>query len=96
MTKLASDDEKLFETCFFCGRRFQMGPNRNDGKWLGHFEISVCRQCYKGNWDGWAPHYEAKLVPHLQSKGIRLPARNEAGFLCRDPIRVVEIIPKKD
>lgn len=88
-----SEDYKHFEECFFCGREFQFGPGRYAGKWLSWFQLMVCETCYRGNWDGWAPHYENKLVPHLTKLGIDIPPRNEQGFMVRDPTVIVEIMP---
>jgi hypothetical protein len=44
----------------------------------------VCRSCYAGNWDGWAPHYEDDLLEHLEAEGIDEPERLENGLLPRE------------
>lgn len=74
---------KFMETCFTCGTKFQMGPHAYDGKYVRTYQISVCRACWKGNWDGWAPHYEERLIAHLKEKGLPIPERNEKGWLPR-------------
>jgi len=40
--------------------------------------------CWEANWDGWAPHLEAKVTARLKAKGLPLPARNAKGWLPRD------------
>ena len=77
-------DERITAECFFCGRKFQFGPHRYEGKHIARYRVSVCDGCYKGNWDGWAPDFEAKLLPYLQEKGMPIPERNEKGWLPRD------------
>ncbi len=77
-------ESKHMGKCFFCGREFQCGPNRYDGKFLSNYKIEVCRQCYDANWDGWAPHYEEKLIAHLRQNNIVVPARNGNGGIPRD------------
>lgn len=77
-------DTKIFERCFTCGGEFRYGPQRYDGRAINRYDIAVCRACYEGNWDGWAPHYEEKLVAHLDEKGIPHPKRNDKGWWPRD------------
>ena len=67
-----------------CGRQFQMGPHRYDGKFISRYQISVCRACYEGNWDGWAPHWEQHLVAHLKKNKLQIPEPNAKGWLPRD------------
>ena len=79
---------KHTEKCFCCGTEFQFGPHIYDGKHIPGYGITVCRACYEGNWDGWAPHYEVLVLAHLKNKGIEPPARNSKGWLPRDwPVR---------
>lgn len=75
----------MMYACFVCGRRFQFGPSIYAGKHIRAYEIEVCAGCYEGNWDGWAPHIEAKLIPRLEAKGLPIPARNQKGWLPRHP-----------
>ena len=67
-----------------CGLKFQMGPHVYDGKYISHYKISVCKGCWDGNWDGWAPEFEKKLLAHLKTEGISIPDRNEKGWLPRE------------
>jgi hypothetical protein len=79
-----SDDIKIMDRCFICDGSFQMGPHRYDGEYIKRYEISVCSICWKSNWDGWAPHYEERLIPHLKERGIPPPKRNGKGLLPRN------------
>ena len=76
--------EKIMKPCDLCDHSFQFGPQRYEGQYLNHYEMLLCEGCYKGNWDGFAPHYEEKIKAHLNSKGIPLPERNEKGWFPRD------------
>lgn len=69
--------------CFTCGSQFQFGLGIYDGQHVAGYDFTVCRTCFSSNWDGWAPHYEAKIVAHLSDKGLPIPDRNEAGWLPR-------------
>ncbi len=77
-------EHKIMDSCFMCGRQFQMGPHRYDGKFISGYQISVCWACYEGNWDGWAPHWEQILVAHLKKNKLLIPERNAKGWLPRD------------
>lgn len=78
-------DWKHYETCFFCGSKFQMGRGVYDGKWINEYQVSTCKTCYEANHDGWMPDYGAKLLEHLRSKGIKEPALNPMGLIPRRP-----------
>lgn len=67
-----------------CGRKFQFGPHKYDGKYIPRYDIEVCMICHKGNWDGWAPDCEKKLINYLTKKGKEIPERNKEGWLPRD------------
>ncbi len=70
--------------CAVCGREYQWEPHRYDGEYIPRYQLNACSPCYMGNWDGWNPHFESKLVKHLESKGLPLPERNERGWFPRD------------
>lgn len=72
---------KLMETCPFCGKEFVFGPHQYDGKLLSGYGLLVCETCYSGNWDGWSPFYEKKILEYLEQIGIEPPERNEKGYL---------------
>ena len=71
-------------TCELCGSTFQFGPGRYDGKHIAAYNLTVCQGSYVGNWDGWAPHYESKILDHLKAKGLPVPKRNSQDLLPRD------------
>lgn len=72
------------EKCFLCPNSFKFGPHEYNGKLLSGYGVMVCRSCYSGNWDGWAPHYEEDLLEHLEDEGIDEPERLENGLLPRE------------
>ena len=74
---------KYFYTCHMCGVEYQMGLHIYDSKHIATYKLDVCKSCYVGNWDGWAPHYEEKLIAHLKEKSIPVPERNEKGWYPR-------------
>ena len=75
---------EIMETCLLCGKRFQMGPHRYDGKLIAGYKMLVCQSCYSGNWDGWAPYYEDRIIKHLEEMQLPTPDRNDKGLLPRD------------
>ena len=77
-------DHKFMFNCDLCNSSFQMGPRLYEGKIIPTYGVQVCNPCYQGNWDGWAPHYENKIIKVAESKGLPIPERNEAGWLPRD------------
>ncbi|MEE9606305.1 MAG: hypothetical protein V3U03_01095, partial [Myxococcota bacterium] len=76
--------EKLMQKCDLCGSEYQYGPHNYDGKFIRKYQLKVCMSCYEGNWDGWAPHLEIKLIAHLKERGLAAPARNEKGWIPRE------------
>ena len=70
--------------CFMCDNEFLMGPDRYDGKFIRSYKINVCRICYNGNWDGWCPDFEDRLIEHLNKENLPIPERNEKGWLPRN------------
>lgn len=78
-----SSEIKLYDTCEICGRRFQFGPHVYNGQRIPAYEITVCKVCFDGNWDGWGMRAEPVLIAHLKSRGIPIPERNAQGFIPR-------------
>lgn len=76
---------KFMSNCGVCGGEYQQGPGRYEGHLLKLYGISCCDTCWHGNCDGWAPHYESRLLAHLEAKGLQVPARNVKGLLPRGP-----------
>jgi hypothetical protein len=78
-----SQNFKNICACQMCGSKYQMGPQIYEGKHIVAYDLDVCQSCYDGNWDGWAPHYEGKLLAHLREKSMPVPERNEKGWFPR-------------
>lgn len=79
--------EKSFDVtmaCDICGRTFTSHLHVHEGHALKLYGAHCCDNCWSGNWDGWNPKYEAKILALLKDKGLPVPARNENGLLPRD------------
>lgn len=70
--------------CDICGRILFQGVEYYPLRKIGGYNLFCCEVCYDGNWDGWNPRYEAKLLEHLKANGINAPLRNEKGWLPRE------------
>ena len=70
--------------CDVCGKAFQFGPHRYDGRAIATYGIAACMQCWDSNWDGWARHFEAKVKARLLAEGRASPPRNLKGLLPRE------------
>ena len=77
-------EPKFMQTCEVCGGGFQFGPHIYDGHYISAYRLRVCSGCYRGNWDGWAPHFEDAVTKHLRAAGDPLPERNSKGLLPRE------------
>jgi hypothetical protein len=77
-------DPKVMYCCEVCGQQFQFGPHVYNGRLIRTYQIMVCNGCYAGNWDGWAPHFEATVTRKLTEQGLPIPARNAKGWLPRE------------
>ena len=75
------DSDKFMRPCDVCGSIFQYGRHLYAGRWLIRYQLLACDDCLRGNWDGWGPMAEPKILDHLMSKGLPEPARNEKGWL---------------
>lgn len=70
--------------CQICGKEYQYGPQRYDGKYIRSYDLNACQSCYAGNRDGWGQRQEKVLLKHIEKKGIAIPERNEKGLIPRD------------
>ena len=70
--------------CFTCEKEIQMSSGIYDGQGIPNYGFTVCKNCYKGNWDGWSPALESKILAYLKKEGINPPNRNKKGLLPRD------------
>jgi len=77
------EDHKFMYKCELCASSYQMGRHIYDGKHIPLYNLGVCKTCYEGNWDGWAPDAEVKILAHLKEKGLPVPTRNTKGLLPR-------------
>jgi len=78
-----SGNEIMFK-CDVCGKSYQHGPHRYEGHRLKLYgDIFACDSCWRGNHDGWTPHYEEVLLGHLKRQGLAVPLRNGKGLLPR-------------
>jgi hypothetical protein len=75
---------KMMQTCKLCSADFQFGPHIYEGKHIARYNLTVCKECWLGNWDGWGPAAEGAFVEHMKATGQALPARNPAGWYPRD------------
>jgi hypothetical protein len=74
----------FIQHCQLCGAAFRFGPSIYDGKHIARYNLTVCRGCFQGNWDGWGPMVEDAFLKHLDQEGITPPARNVGGWFPRD------------
>lgn len=77
-------EHKAMMRCFICDSEYQFGPHLYKGKYISRYKINVCKICYQGNWDGWGPDCEDRLIAHLKKEGIPIPERNTEGWLPRN------------
>ena len=72
-------------TCELCDSSYQHGPGLFKGHKAHLYGIMVCDSCWNGNWDGWNPSFEEKLLLILKEKSLPVPKRrNDNGLLPRD------------
>lgn len=71
-------------TCDICGRTYYQGMGYYPLRKVSGYEFFCCDGCYEGNWDGWGPIREQRVLDLLAQKGIEPPPRNEKGWLPRE------------
>ena len=77
--------DAIIYQCDVCDADYQAGPHRHEGHRLHLYgDVTCCDTCWRGNWDGWAPHLETRLLGHLQRQGLPVPRRLPRGLLPRD------------
>ena len=73
----------MFE-CDVCGSEYQHGPGRYEGHVLGLYGgVACCDTCWQGNWDGWNPHDEKRILEICKERNVPVPKRNSKGWLPR-------------
>ena len=70
--------------CDICEGTFYQGQGYYPLRKVNGYGLFCCSTCYDGNWDGWNPHHEKKLLKWLNENGITPPPRNEKGWLPRE------------
>lgn len=70
--------------CDICGAIHYQGMGVYPLRKVSGYGLFCCDACYEGNWDGWNPRHEAKLLAHLKAQGIEPPPRNGNGWLPRE------------
>ena len=70
--------------CDICGETHYQGAGVYPLRKVSGYEIFCCDKCYDGNWDGWNPRHEAKLIDRLKKIGVNPPQRNKKGWLPRE------------
>ena len=79
------ETRKILHKCGLCNSEYEYGFGKYNGRPLKLYGyLSCCDTCWNSNWDGWAPHYEEKLLNFLKEKKLPIPARNSKGWLPRD------------
>lgn len=78
------NEQKIMCKCGICCSEFQFGPHAYNGKHITRYQLTVCKTCWDGNWDGWNVEAEKKLIIHLNENNISIPERDENGRLPRE------------
>lgn len=76
------DATRIMYPCISCGRQFQFGPDRYDGRVAKLYgNAPVCNTCWNANFDGWGPSVNRNCSPCLRKWGFRYPlVTRTAGF----------------
>jgi|LNFM01.2.fsa_nt_gb hypothetical protein len=70
--------------CDVCHRDYRHGPHIYEGHRLSLYgEAFACNPCWIANHDGWAPHYERRLLALLKERDLATPSRLANGLLPR-------------
>lgn len=79
------ENDHIYIPCSICGKDERYGPDLYKGHHLHLYGgVFCCDNCWKGNWDGWGPLHEHKLLKILESENLPIPDRNSKGWLPRD------------
>jgi len=69
--------------CPLCEQIYHDRHHHHPGKRSELFQITVCPTCWEGNYDGWNPRLEPKLLEHAREIGLTIPGRLSNGLLPR-------------
>jgi hypothetical protein len=76
--------EVFMFNCAVCDQPYQHGTHLYEGRKLELYGgIFCCRPCWDGNWDGWGPRAEPRIVNILMQNALPIPNRNKSGWLPR-------------
>jgi len=64
------EGDKILYDCFLCERPFQFGPHLYNGRHIAAWNVQICDNCTKWNWDGLVPERHSRLIEHLRANGI--------------------------
>ena len=70
--------------CDICGGKFYQGMGYYPLRKVGGYELFCCQICYDGNWDGWNPRREPRLLARLKELGVEPPPRLANRLLPRE------------
>jgi hypothetical protein len=79
--KMSMDGEKIMVECFLCEKKAQMGPHVYNIRHIPKWDIEVCDNCRKWNWDGLLPERNTRLVEYLNSRQIPIEL-NSSGWIA--------------
>ncbi|CNF62744.1 Uncharacterised protein [Yersinia similis] len=77
-------DGQTYSNCAICGKEVKYGQGAYDLRPLELYGVHCCDACWDGNWDGWGPRWEHKILAILKEKNLPTPERNEKGWLPRN------------
>jgi len=67
--------------CFLCEQSFPFALGHYRGHPIVAWDIAVCDDCYKGNWDGIVLEHHPRLRRHLETKGIAIRLKAKGWLL---------------
>lgn len=77
-------DGQMYANCDICGTEVMFGKGAYQLRPLKLYGVHCCETCWKGNWDGWGPYSESKILAILKEKNLPIPERNKKGWLPRE------------
>jgi hypothetical protein len=72
------------EICWICGAKDQSQPGGHHFTFIRNYQFSLCHWCYEGNWDGYNPGLNDRIIAHLKAKELPIPARNDKDLFPRE------------
>ena len=72
--------DKVMYGCALCKRQFQFGPHIYEGRHIKEWNVEICDNCIKSNWDGVMIDRHPSLRQHLEKNGAEIKL-NSRGWL---------------